>query len=416
MPRIARPIYKLIFAATSLLMVGCSLETTPKDVPKDVVGADASINSGIAQNSPDGGKGDIAPIFDPPVGPILDGPAVIAATSSGPSPMHGSQGAVKPARTGNEDDDDRGSTCGNGILEDTEECDDNNRAEGDGCTSYCQLATNGCTFYQNASSSYIVCKDGQSWQASKEACAGFGPFGLANIGDSDENDFLAGLINGPSWINIHEYDQKDDARYSNWSEEEPVLSFASALEFLGFDDTEPLIPSLPLEPVDGELDGDIPNEDETPPIAPEEPAIPPGEIEEPFVPGDEQEVIPSDGEELLPPSGEDVLIPPSNSEELVPPAVDENDNLPVESEEPSGPGNTEDELIPSDGEVDLPPIVEDPSIPAYEELPLIPLVPAPVVIDVPEAQELCTGLNAKSGLWENTDCVEARPYICEIRL
>jgi fibro-slime domain-containing protein len=81
----------------------------------------------------------------------------------GPEPDAGGSGGTDSTPVGG------GSLCGNGTLDDGEQCDDGNAHPGDGCSGTCQLEPNfSCPIAGSACVTTIVCGDGHI--AGEEAC------------------------------------------------------------------------------------------------------------------------------------------------------------------------------------------------------------------------------------------------------
>lgn len=141
------------------------------------------------------------------------------------------QGAHKPARTGNKDDDDNHDyICGNGILEHGEQCDDHDTYNDDDCSSLCKITNEDCSFIENSYGSYIHCTDNLDWSDAREACQNFGPFDLASIDSNGENNALDDLIDDDDvWIGLNDLDTEGvfewsngkSVGYTNWNDDEP---------------------------------------------------------------------------------------------------------------------------------------------------------------------------------------------------
>lgn len=140
------------------------------------------------------------------------------------------QGAYKPARTGNKDNDDNHDyICGNGILEHGEQCDDHNTYDDDACSRLCKITNEDCSFIENSYGSYIHCTDDLNWSDAREACQDFGPFDLASIDSSGENNALEDFIDEDVWIGLNDRDTEGIFEWSNgksvgytdWADGEP---------------------------------------------------------------------------------------------------------------------------------------------------------------------------------------------------
>lgn len=122
-----------------LLLIFLSISACETKSPSTSVSAKSAASSLSAvkndahkvAETPNEGLSDPALLAPPPL-------AIAPIAGLGPTPI-GSQGALKPARTGNSDDDED-PFCGDGDTDPRggEECDDGNTEDGDGCDSTCQ--------------------------------------------------------------------------------------------------------------------------------------------------------------------------------------------------------------------------------------------------------------------------------------
>ncbi|MBI4704423.1 MAG: hypothetical protein HY744_25250, partial [Deltaproteobacteria bacterium] len=93
-----------------------------------------------------------------------------------------------------------GPGCGNGLIEDGEECDDANASPGDGCDD-CKVECGGGDELEDPVSHhcYHFVPDAETWDAARAACQAWGG-DLVAITSAPELDFVHPLVDGDTYI------------------------------------------------------------------------------------------------------------------------------------------------------------------------------------------------------------------------
>jgi cysteine-rich repeat protein len=129
------------------------------------------------------------------------------------------------------------SYCGDGLIDpkNTEDCEDGNVLEGDGCEANCKFlcgAGSGATrAYLTTTGCYLYFGYGASWDAAQSTCAAIGAgFSLVSVGSAAENFAVAGYVQGTkTWLGFNDiavegsfvWANGDPVSYVHWSPGEP---------------------------------------------------------------------------------------------------------------------------------------------------------------------------------------------------
>jgi cysteine-rich repeat protein len=111
--------------------------------------------------------------------------------------------------------------CGDGAMLDRfEECDDGNTADDDGCTAKCMSCTGGMV--GPAGHCYTRVDTTIDWMSAANDCLTRGGY-LVSINTAEENAFVTGLLTATSWIGL------DDLHEANfyWQDDETPMAYSN---------------------------------------------------------------------------------------------------------------------------------------------------------------------------------------------
>jgi cysteine-rich repeat protein len=96
--------------------------------------------------------------------------------------------------------------CGDGVIDQGEECDDGNDDLGDGCDA-CTVECDGLGAVEHPVTHhcYVVLPLLRDWFGARDACVAHDPgFSLASLSTLDEVDFIAPYVNSSMWIGAND--------------------------------------------------------------------------------------------------------------------------------------------------------------------------------------------------------------------
>lgn len=125
------------------------------------------------------------------------------------------------------------STCGNGLREAGEQCDDQNTDSGDGCSDRCEVECPPNSSVGPNYHCYWFMRDSKNWGDARNDCVAQGGY-LATLTSKSENDFLAALTVETAWIGAtdgrtakesgagsYAWVSGEDFGFENWAPNEP---------------------------------------------------------------------------------------------------------------------------------------------------------------------------------------------------